>query len=63
MHIAGKEKDILILGKWLTKGLDDTILTAEAMHPINFTQPTKRFELRLHCHGTNSFLFGNATIF
>ena len=47
MHIAGKEKDILILGRGLRKGLDDTILTAEAIHPINFTQPTKRFELSL----------------
>ena len=47
MHIAGKEKDILILGKGLRKGLDDTILTAEAIHPINFTQPTKRLELSL----------------
>ena len=47
MHIAGKEKDILILGKGLRKGSDDTILTAEAIHPINFTQPTKGFELSL----------------
>ena len=26
-----------------TQGLDDTTLTAEAMYPINFTQPNKRF--------------------
>ena len=63
MHIASKEKDILILGKGLAQGLDDTTLTAEAIHPTNFTQPSKRFELSPHYNGSNSFLFGNATIF
>ena len=40
-----------------TQGLQDTTLTAEAKYPINFTQSGKRFELRLHYNGSNSFLF------
>ena len=43
MHIDDKNKDILILGKGATQGLNDTILTIEAKYPINFTQPRKRF--------------------
>ena len=36
-------------------------LAAEAKYPINFTQSGKRFVLSLHCNGSNSFLFVNAT--
>ena len=61
MHIDNKNKDILILGDGPTQGLDDTTLTAEAIHPINFTQPNKIFVLSLHYNGNNSFLFVNAT--
>ena len=38
VHIDNKGKDILILGEEPTQGLDDTKLTAETKHPINFTQ-------------------------
>ena len=38
MHIDNKNKDILIIGEGPTQGLDDTVLTAEAKYPINFTQ-------------------------
>ena len=41
----------------------DTILTAEAKYPINFTQPRTRFALSLHYNGRNSFLFVNAESF
>ena len=44
-----------------TQGLHDTTLTAEVKYPINFTQSEKRFVLSLHCNGSNSFLFVNAT--
>ena len=50
-----------IFGKGPTQGLDDTTLTAEAIYPINFTQPNKRFPLSPHYDGSNSFLFVNAT--
>ena len=56
-----KNKDILILGEGPTQGLGDISLTAEAKHPINFTQSRKRFVLSLNYNGSNSFLFVNAT--
>ena len=61
MSIDNKNKDILILGEGPTQRSDDTTLTAEAIYAINFTQPNKRFVLRLHYNGSNSFLFVNAT--
>ena len=61
VHIGNKNKDILILHEGPTQGLDNTTLTAEAKHPINFTESGKRFVLRLYYNGSNSFLFVNAT--
>ena len=61
VHIDNKNKDILILGEGPTQGLDDMTLTAEAIYPINFTQPSKRFVLSLHYNESNSFLLVNAT--
>ena len=46
MHIEKKEKNILILGEGPTQGSDDTTLTAEALHPINFAQPNKKICLK-----------------
>ena len=51
VHIDHKNKDILIVGEGPTQWLDDATLTAEAKHPINFTQPNKRFVLNLHYNG------------
>ena len=59
-HIGNKGKDTLILVEGPAQWLDDTILTADAKYPINFTQPNKRFVLSLHYNGSNSFLFVNA---
>ena len=36
IHVDNKKKDILVLGKGLTQGLEHT-LTAENMYSINFT--------------------------
>ena len=47
MYIDNKGKDVLILGEEPTQGLDDTILAAGVLYPINFTQPNKIFELSL----------------
>ena len=60
MHIDNKNKDILILAEGPTKALDDTILAAEAIYLIKFRRPNNRFVLRLHCNGSNSFIFVNA---
>ena len=61
VHIDNEENYILILGEEPTQGLNDTALTAEAKHPINFTQSGKRCVLNLHYNGSNSSLFANTT--
>ena len=61
VHFDNKRKNILILGEGPTQGLDDTTLTAEAIYPINFTQPNKRFLLSLNYNGNSSFSFVNDT--
>ena len=61
MYIDNKNKENLILGEGTALELDDTRLTAEAKYPINFTQSAKRFVLSLHCNGSNTLLFVNAT--
>ena len=58
-HIDNK-KDILILGKGLTQGLEHT-LTAEKMYSINFTVTKKNFCLSLHYNEPNSYLVVNGT--
>ena len=59
-HIDNKKKDILVLGKGPTQGLEHT-LTAEKIYSIDFTVTRKTFCLSLHCNGTNSYLFVNGT--
>ena len=58
VHVDNKKKDILIIGKGPTKGLEHT-LTAEKMYLINFTLKKKKFCLSLHYNGANSYLFVN----
>ena len=59
-HIDNKKKDILVLGKGPTQGLEYT-LTAEKMYSINFTMTKKKFCLSLDYNGGNSYLFLNGT--
>ena len=61
-HIDNKKKDILVLGKGPTQGLEHT-LTAEKMYSINFTVTKKKFCLSLHYNGSKSYLFVNGTEF
>ena len=42
VHVDNKNKDILILGKGTTQGLNDITLIAEAKYPIKFTKPRKK---------------------
>ena len=49
VHIDNKNKDI---GEGPTQELDDTTLIAEAIYPINFTQPNERFVLCLQYNGS-----------
>ena len=60
IHIDNKKKDILVLGKGPTQGLEHT-LTAEKMYSINFTVIKKKFYLCLNYNGVNSYLFVNDT--
>ena len=59
-QIDNKKKDILVLRKGPTQGLEHT-LTAEKMYSINFTVTKKKFCLSLHYNGANSYLFVNGT--
>ena len=59
-HINDKKKDILVLGRGPTQGLEST-LTAERMYSINFTLTKKKLCLSLHYNGGNSYLFVNGT--
>ena len=59
-HIDKKKKDILVLGRRPTQGLEST-LAAEKMYSINFTVTKKKFCLSLHYNGGNIYLFVNGT--
>ena len=59
-HTDNKKKDILILRKGPTQGLEHT-LTAEKLYSINFTKKNTKFCLSLHYNGANSYLFVNGT--
>ena len=56
-HIDNK-KDILVLGKEPTQGLEHT-LTAEKMYSFNFTVARKMFYFSLHYNRANSYLYVN----
>ena len=47
VHVDNRGKNILILGKGPTQGLNHT-LTAEAKYPTNFPQSGERFVLSVH---------------
>ena len=56
VHTDNEKKDILVLGKGPTQGLEYT-LAAEKMYSINFTVTKKKFCLSLHYNGANNYLF------
>ena len=60
IHIGNKKKDIIVLGRGPTQGLEST-LTAEKMYSINFTVTRNKFCLSLDYNGDNSYLFVNGT--
>ena len=57
VDIDNKDKDILVIGKVLTQGLDDTTLTSEAKCSINFLRSQIKLCLSRHYNGSNRFLF------
>ena len=58
--IGDRKKDVLILGKGPTQGLEHT-LSAKKMYSLNFTVTEKKFCLSLHYNGANSYFFVNGT--
>ena len=58
VHVDNKKKDVLILGKGPTQGLEHT-QTAETMYSINFTEHNKKFSLSLHHNWASLYLFVN----
>ena len=58
--IDNRKKDILILSKGPTQGLEYT-LSVEKLYSINFTKKNTKFCLSLHYNGANSYLFVNGT--
>ena len=57
--IDDKKRDILILGKDPTQGVDDTTFTAEAQYSVN-SRSNRKNCLSMHYNGNNSFLYVNA---
>ena len=55
--IDNRKKDILILGKGATQGLEHTLSTEKKMFLINFAEHNKKFCLSLHYTGARSCLF------
>ena len=58
IHIDNKKKDILVLERGPTQGLEST-LTAEKMYSINFTVMKRTFCLSLHYNVCTSYFFVN----
>ena len=58
IKIDNKKKDVLILGKSPTQGLEHT-LSAEKMYSINFAEKNKKFCVSLHYSGANIYVFVN----
>ena len=50
-----RKKDILILGKGPTQGLEHTP-SAEKMYSVNFTKNNKKYCVSLHYNGANIYL-------
>ena len=58
--IANRKKDILILCKGPTQGLEHT-LSAERLYSINFTKDNTKFCSSWHYNRANCYLFVNST--
>ena len=61
VHANNETKNILVLGKDIVKGLDNTEIYAERIYPINFTKNNKKFCLSLHYNIANNYLFVKGT--
>ena len=60
-HENNKANNIYVMGKDYITKINDNKIYAEKMFYRNFTEPGKKFILRLHYNGDNSYLFVNGT--
>ena len=58
-HANNKANNIYVMGKDYIQKINDTKIYAEKMYYRNFTDPGKKFVLRLHYNDNNSYLYGN----
>ena len=54
-----EKKDMVVLGKGPTDGLDDTAIMAEAKYSVIIHMSRKKISLILQYSGANSFLYAN----
>ena len=59
VHKTNRANHIYVMGTALTQGIHDTTLYAEKNFYRNFTDPGKKFIIRLHYNGDDSYLFVN----
>ena len=58
-HATNRANHIYLMGEGLTQGINGTTIYVEKNYYRNFTDPGKKFVLRLHYNGDNSYLFIN----
>ena len=56
-----KKSNILVIGKDFRQGVNGTIIYAQQLYKINFTENNKKVYLSLQYNGANSYLFVNGT--
>ena len=59
VHATNREKNIYVVGKEFTQGINDATIYAEKLFHNNFTEFGVKFVLSLHYNGDNSYLFAN----
>ena len=58
-HATNRANDIYVMGDGLIQGINDTTIYVGKNYYRNFTDPGKKYVLRLHYNGDNSYLFVN----
>ena len=59
VHKTNRANNIYVMGDGLTQGIPDTALYVEKNYYRNFTDPGKKFIIRLHYNGDDSYIFVN----
>ena len=59
VHATNRANHIYLMGDGLTQGINNTTIYVEKNYYRNFTDPGKKFVLRLHYNGDDSYFFVN----